>query len=552
MRTPNTISTRRAAAVIVIAVAAVMFYVLNLLSPEYHDDFIYKFMIVDGSVDYTRPIRGLGDIFRSQIDHYAAVNGRSIVHFLVQLFTGLLGKQVFNVLNALVFASFLWLLQHGFAGKGKFHGALPCLVALAFTLLLPRFKDTFLWMTGSVNYLWSATAVLTFLLIYEKRSSSPLVKREFWLLPVAVLLGWTHEGITLPLAVSLVILNVLRFKKQRSTMGLWLACAFLVGACLAALSPGTVMRSGVGGGLSLSAMGLKVLDGFTVMGKIKITYVAIAASVVAAIWVPEVFRKVARGNLHLLMAAVLSLGIVFASGLTSARTAFGLELFSMLFTLRLMAEAAPMIGRKAATWCSLALAVALIIFYGMLLRHTVLSWQESQRLLTQIESTNDGIIGTREHDAGPFSSFICTMISNDASANAVNYNPESWPKSIAATYRCDSLVFLPQAFLNDLKAHPGRYEAIDRNLPFEFFVSGIARNEVVDEVRFELAPTDFGRLPFCFRPLARRMNRYNTTSEVSDKWALVNLYGKRYLIIKKDHELLPRINEITIARHVEQ
>lgn len=533
---------------ILMAIAAVAFYVLNLLSPEYHDDFIYKFMIAGGTVDYSRPISSIGDIIQSQVNHYSAVNGRSLVHFLVQLFTGLLGKQVFNVMNVLVFALFVWLLKCYAAGKNQRGAMLLYLVALALILLLPRFKDTFLWMTGSVNYLWSATATLIFLLIYESRHQRIIGWKDLWLMPVAVLLGWTHEGMTLPLSVTLLVLNVLPFKKTRNMQGLWLSLAFLVGACLAAFAPGTMARSGMEGGLSASGLGLKIINGFMILGKLKVVYLAILLCIATAIWSWVTFKKVVSGNVHLLLAALLSLGIVFLSGLTSARTAFGLELFAMLFAMRLMGTMMNRLSNRAIKNISAVLGVALAVFYGLLLRHTVLSWQEAQHLKTQIENTHDGIIATNEHDAGLFSSFVCTMISNDASAAAVNYDPNSWPLSMAKVYHRDSLVFLPQTFLDDIVSHPQHYQTLNMDSPFEFYVGSIADDAVIEEVRFILYPTDFNDLPFCFRPIARKMNRYNDTVKVTDKWSAVTLYGNRYVIIKKDHDLLKRIKEISIIK----
>ena len=152
-------------AVLAIVLAAVAFYALNLLSPEFHDDFVYKFMLVNGSVDYSRPVNSLADVFRSQWEHYFVANGRSVVHVLVQVFTGLLGKQVFNVLNAIVFAIFVYLLKNNVTRHSRGNGVFAVTITLSLVLLLPLFKDTFLWLTGSVNYLWSGTAVLLFLSI---------------------------------------------------------------------------------------------------------------------------------------------------------------------------------------------------------------------------------------------------------------------------------------------------------------------------------------------------------------------------------------------------
>jgi len=533
---------------------ALAYLVLNLLTPEYHDDFVYKFMFEGGTVNYDHPVRSIGDIFLSQVDHYHSVNGRSIVHLLVQLFTGLLGKTVFDVVNVLVFVAFILLLHRRKVGDSRF--CVSTLVTLVLVLLMPRFKDTFLWMTGSINYLWSATAALGFLLIYEKRRDRAV---DWCLLPLliaAFLLGWTHEGITLPLGVALVISHLLHIKKNRGE-GLWLALAYLAGGCIIALAPGTISRSGMGGGLAPSALGLKVIAGFTVLAKLRLIYLVLLATIIGWFLDREAVKRVVSDNGYLLLAMLLALGIVFASGMESTRTAFGLELFSMVYLLRLLShvcrDAKSCVSQETGDkpykknmfhWITLTLSVGLMIFYALLLRHTIPSWQESRRLIAQIERTSDGIIGTDEHHAGGFSSFICTMLSPDSTVNAMNYDPHGWPASIAATYHCDSLIFLPQAFLNDLKAHPERYKELNLDTPYEFYVQRLDGDTTVKQVEFQLAPNDFGDIPWLLRPIARRMNRYTDTTVPTTKWTTITLYGHRYLLIKRDHTLQDRLLNI--------
>lgn len=548
MKLSNTPCNTHHDGLITMAIVMFAFYVLNWLSPEYHDDFVYKFMVVGGSVDYSHPISSIRDIFVSQIDHYFTVNGRSIVHFLVQLFTGLLGKQVFNVLNVLVFAAFVWLMRRNLTRQsGIGINGFALAVVLVLTLMLPRIKDTFLWMTGSVNYLWSATGVLLLLLIYERRRQQVVDKSLFWLLPLAFLLGWTHEGITLPLGISLVYFSLLDNKTSLHRQGLWMALFFLGGACMSALAPGTIARSGASGGLSASTMGLKVITGITVLGKLKVIYLAMLLTIVARLKDRGIVKSVISSNDHLLLAALLSCGIVFLSGLNSTRTAFGLELFAMIYLLRLIGSFVKQCHPLILRYCSIALAIGLVAFYALLLRHTIPSWQESQRLITQITQSRGGIIGTHEHPAGIFSSYVCTMLSPDSTVNAVNYNPKSWPASIAATYHCDSLVFLPQVFLDDLKNHSGKYEQLDLNTPLEFFAQRIDDDEVIEEVQYQLSPPDYSILPFFFRPIARKMKSYNNTSVSTNKWATVTLYSQRYLLIKRDHDYDDRLLDIKIT-----
>ena len=586
--------------IIMMAIVAVAYGVLNFLTPQYHDDFVYKFMFEGGAVNYDHPIVSIGDIVASQVDHYTSVNGRSIVHFLVQLFTGLLGKTVFNLFNVIVFCTFIFLLKRQTNSSTKLEGdakfcvstlrmsrpattsargrdakfCVSTLVILVLVLLMPRFKDTFLWMTGSINYLWSATAALGFLLIYEKRRERAMDWSLLPMLLAAFLLGWTHEGITLPLAASLVPINLFSLKQSHGRQqGLWLALAYLAGGCVIALAPGTIARSGMGG-LTPSALGLKVITGFVVLAKLRIAYIALLATAIAWFTRRDIAKLVLKRNSYLILAMFLSLGIVFTSGLESSRTAFGLELFAMIYLLRLLAKwwgddcrdakscvtkrqqsiscvteaevKRPRQGEALRCWCNIVLTIGLIIFYVLLLRHTIASWQESQRLIAKIERTTDGIIGTREHDAGIFSSHICTMLSLDSTVNAMNYDPHGWPASIAATYHRDSLVFLPQAFLDELRAQPERHDSLSLDTPYEFYVQRIKDDAVIKQVDFLLEPNDFSDIPFVFRPIARRMNRYTDTTVTTSKWVTLSLYGRRYLLIKRDHQLANRLKAIRV------
>lgn len=530
-------------------VALLAFLVLNVLTPFYHDDFVYRFMFEGGSVNYGHRVGSLGDIIASQVEHYFTVNGRSPVHSLVQLFAGLLGKSVFNLLNVIVLGVFLVLLVKPVArhARGTWHGAFIVTVTLVLVLLLPRFKDTFLWMTGSINYLWSATAALAFLLMYERRRQRVMGPSAILPMVVALLLGWSHEGITLPLAAALVFLELIHVKSRGRHQGLWLVLAFLTGSCVIALAPGTIARSGMAGGLSPSALGLKVIAGFQVLAKLKIVYLALLASAVAWFADRGTAKRTISRNSHLLLAMLLSLGIVFASGMESSRTAFGLEFFALIYLLALLGAWLPRLDNALARWCSIGLMVGLTVFYGLLLRHTVASWQESQRLMAQIERTSDGIIGTDEHHAGRFSSFICTMLSPDSTVNAMNYDPKGWPASIAATYGRDSLIFLPQAFLDDLKARPGHYDTLHLETPLKFYAQRIGHDASIQGVTFILAENDYSDVPLLLRPIARRMNRYNDTAVTTTKWVTLDLYGSRYLLIKKDHTLHPRLLDIRVT-----
>lgn len=75
----------------ILLIVGIAFLILNILTPEYLDDYLYKYTFINGIADKNHPIVTIRDIYTSQIDHYFTFNGRVIIHSLVQLFTGIIG-----------------------------------------------------------------------------------------------------------------------------------------------------------------------------------------------------------------------------------------------------------------------------------------------------------------------------------------------------------------------------------------------------------------------------------------------------------------------------
>lgn len=93
--------------ILLIIISGIIFYILNHFTPLYSDDWHYNFIY--GTFEN---INSLSDIIKSQYIHYFKVNGRFIPHFIVQLFDGILGKELFNIFNTIAFIFFLLLSTH--------------------------------------------------------------------------------------------------------------------------------------------------------------------------------------------------------------------------------------------------------------------------------------------------------------------------------------------------------------------------------------------------------------------------------------------------------
>ena len=168
---------------------AVVFAVMNWLTPMITDDYFYMFHSFHGKCDGTHPIQTPWDVVTSQIDHYLWHNGRMAVHVTLQSIDALCGKWLFNLLNPLWFVAYILLTVRFATGR---YGFRP-VVAMVFILLwvMPIFNELYLWMAGSLNYLWASVVVVWFLIQYPKHEHRSMSwKSAGWLL-FALLAGWT-------------------------------------------------------------------------------------------------------------------------------------------------------------------------------------------------------------------------------------------------------------------------------------------------------------------------------------------------------------------------
>lgn len=239
--------------IIVIPLAILIFY-LNYLTPLFADDHSYAFSFSTGD-----KITSIFDIIPSQYAHYFSMNGRVITHSLAQLFL-LIGKPIFNIINTFSFI-FFGLLIYYHATLSIKRVSISSLV-IVFTLLFvvtPDFGQSFLWLTGSANYLYGPIITLCFLVPYRNSIEKPIPRFCFKtilyavvMFLVGVLAGNVNENngvLAVVVAFSYILYNVIKYKR----MSLWSLTSFLgslIGCLFVLLSPGTAKRLD-GNGLDL-------------------------------------------------------------------------------------------------------------------------------------------------------------------------------------------------------------------------------------------------------------------------------------------------------------
>ncbi|MCR5484382.1 MAG: DUF6056 family protein [Clostridiales bacterium] len=201
-----------------------MMFVLNRATPFAADDFNYHFIYWDKCSPETA-ITSFSDIITSMKYHYSVVNGRILLHTIVEAFI-LIGKPVFNVVNPAVYVVFTFLIYKHCVGSSKEKNApLFLSINIMLWLFLRSFGQTTLWLDGSVNYLWGSTIRLAALLPFRLWSdgekglkNSPLSAAAMLIL--SLLAGATNEN-TGAAFVGVSVLFIIFYRVKKIKIPVW-------------------------------------------------------------------------------------------------------------------------------------------------------------------------------------------------------------------------------------------------------------------------------------------------------------------------------------------
>ena len=146
------------ATITAVAFFATVFY-LNTCFRFCSDDCFY------GSL-WTEPFKHLETVRNA---FWATCNDmhRPVVHFVVRIFCGCFPKCVFNVFNTLMAGALILLLLR--SAKGRWRAQVQdVLLAIALVLLILFKGESYLWVAGSVNYLWAGSFAILFCMLRKR------------------------------------------------------------------------------------------------------------------------------------------------------------------------------------------------------------------------------------------------------------------------------------------------------------------------------------------------------------------------------------------------
>ena len=214
-----------------------IFFLYNVYTPMITDDY-----------SYSLGINSVSDIIKSQYEHYFNWGGRSVAHFLAQLWL-LIGKPLFNAANTIIYFLFIMLVCFHITGSiKKFNPLLFIIINMSFWILTPVWGEIFVWLTGSCNYLWTTTIILLFLAPFRKHLGDNEWKLNIPLsilyLFIGALAGWSNENSGAALLFFFIGYFIIKKLKDDKVRLFEILCliGFLTGFILLICAPGNFAR----------------------------------------------------------------------------------------------------------------------------------------------------------------------------------------------------------------------------------------------------------------------------------------------------------------------
>lgn len=453
------------------------------------DDFGYRFIFHKDLSFSNTEVKTVNDLIASQTDHILYENGRTIVHTIAQALLMVGGKWLFNIFNPFFFLAFILLTVRYATGRINFHST----VLVVFLIVaFPCFDNFYLWMIGCLNYLWTSVFVLIFLLLLEKRKENEISKRSWGVLLFAFFAGWTHEGITIPVALGFLLAVLPKWRKMRKTEYAGMLLCFLVGAiiCLSF----TIYKAFIDdkGADVITVLKKKFETGNSIMDDLHLLYALIVCCLISLFFNRKAIFTFFRENVQWLLVLLFGIGIVYATGLRRIRCAYIVELTSMILLVRLYTMYRPtkVIKRVLST----AMIIVLMILFSFVGYWTMKNYALSQDLSHKMEEGNTTVITDylqipsliHNYIAG-FSSTISEITSLDPDAMENRF--------IAHFYHLPYVVFYPMKLLEDMAYTPEIFDEFTDCGYLPYYVKRKTDKEAIKQVLYELRPAKDSEKP---------------------------------------------------------
>ena len=372
---------------IILVVDVIVFQILNMHTPLRSDDLLYSFF----SIDEPRQLSGIIDWVTACYNHYFTEDGR-FANYIVRFFMGLTGKDVFNIVNAIIFALFLF---SGTQLAGRTAPWTVLLLTVATFCVLPAQGETILWVAGACNYLWSVTFSLTFLILFRRTDkSNRLCAEKYAAIFFAFIAGMMHECFSISVLFGIGFYHLI-INKKPSQEALRLIFAYMAGFAVLVMSPAIIDRFSQGADFNTNLTLLQMLSARVLMFANKVVCTPLFTFTIVSLIVAHVVKKrcIDDKTHQIQFVTAIWLGAiftVFALGLQAPRVYF---FVAVTETIVITTVAIEVLFLTALTESLLSLVIAAFCVPHVLLACavTIEHNEFNNSVIAEIKASPDGV-----------------------------------------------------------------------------------------------------------------------------------------------------------------
>lgn len=514
-----------------------LFYLLSHYTPvDFGDDIHYKLVFGED-----RPIHNITDVFVSVYNHYFVQHGRIPFVFFSQLFDGVLGKSLFDIVNAIVFCLTLFLLLY-YARQQRSLFATVLSLFLAF-ILLPAFEETHLWLVGSTDYLWASTFIIVFFILFRKFGQDKNSVHLLWLCSYALMAAMYHEGFSLAISFGLLVYFYIYRKTAFRTAAFPIALAFMMGTMLLAFAPGTLRRTHAENGIDLVYIGTRVAAGvYSLFLTLRIFWLAVILLAYLYRKNRLRFNEFASHHVVELSAMLISPMILFVDARYGGRINYTIEVLSLLVLLQLL----PLFDYKRfeKRMVHVMVAVVLLIYIPVTIyahenyinyKSVLLQLNQKRPVIhVQLLSTDNYLTGRYIHEIVRFGidSYYQAFSPEDPTMQAV-----------AKVYGLPGVCFIPEDVASYIDKH-GIPENLTIQKGWPIYIKSFSEGLHVERVKFLLGEADFIKIPFYIRPIASKLGKY-VLPEIEPRFSVIEYKNRKLLLVERQlPEVESRIKQV--------
>lgn len=383
--------------VFILIVFSTSFYIQDRYAIFSIDDWTYAFVVNEDAFNYQtvadynverQPINSLYDAIVSQSIDYFKTNGRFIIHTLVQYFCGTWTMSQFVILNSIVFAIFTLLVIRLSINKLDIWNLL--LMISAIWIFLPHKGLTFMGnITCSLDYLWSCTANLFFIVLLEQVINNKINKNfiPFYIF-YALIVGSLQESFSIGILGAIIILLI--WKRKTATKNLFfITIAYTIGTSICMLTPANFRRFDDIGGMGFHAN--------SILGLLSSPPFLLLLFTIVYFVFKRKLKTIIQDNINIILILAVSISVVFALFIAynGRHQLTAINVFSLIVLFRIFI---PLISNKKLHFATIVILSLAILSYMPILSARKAYYDAYNLIIERSAHTQSGSVSGSEFE----------------------------------------------------------------------------------------------------------------------------------------------------------